>query len=860
MKKRTKIQSTLAVAVLCSLMNSAYAEEVPVYRAQADLTITGNQTTISDDSFPKITNDPSGLGKIPLMHYVGQDNVFVKNADGTYSNYGTSHSVHTNGRVLLSDQVIDMNKNKDGSTDLKKYWTTENNTLVALKQPNTLDVLKDTQLPPFLGGGLSVTSLYAKSFSVTVLENGAERTIKLPWATAIAQGQLGYYLHEAVKGKKNDLTSITLQDFKNAIQNYLNNTSAFTGNPDASFTDNCGFTYTKADLEALRDNIIGLEIEFDGLNANKTTTTNTSEDLMYSYKGVNVTAGSEWAPMDYSEPIKIAMEVPDNIAKMETGTYKYDENGFAGGQIYEYEAGEMATAFGIDLKHQYVTVKNLNTEENATVNMSLVNTIGDNPRVHTIDDPERLRRFLYVDDANLANNTTFKVGIYGYAGEENGLKTGGVADMIMLRNINNEGTADAEKETINIALGYVPELKDLTARTGEVILHKGGNGTAAKATWVLAYSSLEDIEKVNVVGVASEADGIFDSYTITPVVNNSYGSGDSTNSMGIRVESYTYEQSGVSENVKALADFHVTGDKVVRLQQDSFFRNAGGRELIDRHTGDNKRDNEVWADYWHGKVSSSSTYGRKISQSYNGYQVGYDTLMVPDYKNGNIYVGAYLSKIDSDSTVASGKGELDSVGFGLYGTWVGNRGHYIDGVISVNDLDNEFNYNTELDGKVTGDYSHRYYTAAAQYGYRKHYDKGFFVEPKLSMSIGYGEGTDYQLTNGINAKMDDYKNIIGKVGAYVGKEFGNKGNVYVGAFYAHNYAKDMKGVLSYDSNGKTATKDLDVVDLEDTWYEFNIGAKYALSSNSNIAVDYIKQTGSDIGNDWSLNCTYQFMF
>ncbi|MDO4736771.1 MAG: autotransporter outer membrane beta-barrel domain-containing protein, partial [Bacteroidia bacterium] len=525
-----------------------------------------------------------------------------------------------------------------------------------------------------------------------------------------------------------------------------------------------------------------------------------------------------------------------------------------------YAAGEIAPAFGIELKHQYVTVKNLDTEEDTIVNMTKVNTIGDNPRVQTIDDPELLRRFLYVDNAKLGNNTTFKVGIYGYTGEENGKKTGGVADVIMLKNINNEGTADAEKETINIALGYVPELKDLTAKSGEVILDKGTSADAKNATWVLAYSNAQDIEKVKVVGVASQADGIFDSYTITPVVNTSYGSQDSINSMGVRVESYTYEKSGIAENVKALADFHVTGDKVVRLQQDSFFRNAGGRELIDRHQDGAEHDNNVWADYYHGKVSSSSTYGRHISQSYNGYQVGYDTLMVPNYKNGNIYVGAYLSKIDSDSTIASGKGELDSVGFGLYGTWAGNRGHYIDGVISVNDLDNEFNYVNNMDGKVNGDYSHRYYTAAAQYGYRKHYDNGFFVEPKLSMSIGYGEAAEYQLSNGINAKMDDYKNIIGKAGAYVGKEFGNKGNVYVGAFYAHNYAKDMKGVLSYESSGKTATKDLDVVDLEDTWYEFNIGAKYALSPVSNIAVDYIKQTGSDIGNDWSLNCSYQLKF
>lgn len=857
MKRTTKIKSALATAVLCSLMTTAYAAEN--YRTQVDLTITGSQTTISDDSFPKITNDPSGLGTIPKMHYVGQDNVFVKNADGSFSKYGTSYGVHTNGRPFLSNEVFKMSQNFSGGGNIEKYWGTQNNILIALKEQNKLELLKDTPGVPFLGIPGGPPTLSAKSYSFTWLDNGVERTIKLPWATNIGQSQLGHYLHEVVRSKYKNLKTITLEDFKNAINNYLNGSSAFN-NPDASFTDNCGFTYTKADLEAFRDNIIGLEIEFDGLNADKGTGTNSSEEMLYSYKGVNVTAGSEWSPMDYSTPIKIAMAVPDNVDKMETGTYKYDENGFAGGQIYEYATGEMAPAFGIELKHQYVTVKNLNTEENTTVNMTKVNTIGDNPRVQSIDDPELLRRFLYVDNAKLGNNTTFKVGIYGYTGEENGKKTGGVADVIMLKNINNEGTDKSEKETINIALGYVPELKDLTAKTGEVVLHGGENGGADKATNVLAYSNAQDIEKIVVKGVASQADGIFDSYTITPVVGSYADANNSTNAMGVRVESYTYEQSGVAENVKALADFHVTGDKVVRLQQDSFFRNAGGRELIDRHQDGAEHDNNVWADYYHGKVSSSSTYGRHISQSYNGYQVGYDTLMVPNYKNGNIYVGAYLSKIDSDSTIASGKGELDSVGFGLYGTWAGNRGHYIDGVISVNDLDNEFNYANNLDGKVNGDYSHRYYTAAAQYGYRKHYDNGFFVEPKLSMSIGYGEAAEYQLSNGINVKMDDYKNIIGKAGAYVGKEFGNKGNVYVGAFYAHNYAKDMKGVLSYDSSGQTATKAMDVVDLEDTWYEFNIGAKYALSPVSNIAVDYIKQTGSDIGNDWSLNCSYQLKF
>ena len=841
MKRTTKIKSALATAVLCSLMTTAYAAEN--YRPQVDLTIKGSQTTISDDSFPRATDDYTGLGSIPKMHYVGRDDVYAKNSDGTYSKYGEAYGIHTNGRPLMTNMLLNIPMNKDvGKQQATKnqYWgvTDGYNTIVSLREITNMGLYGN---------------LRAKFYSLTVMENGVAKTMRFPWNDTNTN-RINQAIREIItadSNKHSDLRNVTLQDFKDAIQKVIDSDEMTAA---GQITDQ-GITYTKAELEALMNNLVGAELECDGANYTQTAERANEDEMLYSYKGIKVTEGSEWSPMDYSSPIKLVMEVPDTLDKVVTGTFKYDENGFAGGDVYEYKTGEMAPAAGFELKHQYVTVENLVTENNTIVNMTKVNTIGDNPRVQTIDDPEQLRRFLYAEEANVGNNTTFKVGIYGYTGEENGLKTGGVADMIMLKKLNNEGTGVDERETINIALGYVPEIKDLTAKSGEVLLHEGKNGQSAKATHVLAYCYSGDGMKIKVQGVESQADGVFDSYTITPVIAK-----QNNDVMAYYVKSYTYEKNGTAENVKALADFHVTGDKVVRLQQDSFFRNAGGRELIDRHQNDVEHDNNVWADYYHGKVSSSSTYGRHISQSYNGYQVGYDTLMVPNYKNGNIYVGAYLSKIDSDSTIASGKGELDSVGFGLYGTWAGNRGHYIDGVISVNDLDNEFNYANDIDGKVNGDYSHRYYTAAAQYGYRKHYDNGFFVEPKLSMSIGYGEGAEYQLSNGINAKMDDYKNIIGKAGAYVGKEFGNKGNVYVGAFYAHNYAKDMKGVLSYESSGKTATKDLDVVDLEDTWYEFNIGAKYALSPVSNIAVDYIKQTGSDIGNDWSLNCTYQFMF
>lgn len=826
MKKRTKIQSALAVAVLCSVMGSAYAAP-----EQQDLNITGVMETTSADTF---------TGTVPDMHYL--DTGYVKNADGTYSKITASM---TNGRPLMvNHSVNDVVNSRAGSNAYNAFWDLKdfNGNNSVTMQNTALHLLN-----PTIGSYLDRPQMFLNNVTIKYKDGGAEKEVTLNSAQLGGTTASSAYmeLRELLDSEKYDIKNLTIDEVKDAWKNATNLVDG-------------------KEIKDIVDEIEEIKIVFMGINVG-TKFSKDNQEVIYSYNNVNVAKGSEWAPMDYSAPIHLKRTYlnPSNYDILD-GDITVNATGSTGGKLFEN--GKQYDEEIVELKHTYITVKNLNLDENSTVNMVKLNTMGDNPRVNAIDDPEVLRRHLWVDNATLANGATFKVGLYGYAGVDeldskgNMSKVGGIADVILLKNgVKDSSVASDKKVNVNIALGYVPEIKGMTAISGEVNLFDGGTGSgnADKKAIVFSWAG-NDI--YNVKGVESKAEGVFDVYTITPVIEKHQDINHPNNAW--YVKSYTYENSGyVSENVKSIADFHVTGDKVVRLQQDSFFRNAGGRELIDRHQGDVEHDNNVWADYYHGKVSSSSTYGRHISQSYNGYQVGYDTLMVPNYKNGNIYVGAYLSKIDSDSTIASGKGELDSVGFGLYGTWAGNRGHYIDGVISVNDLDNEYNYNNYLDGKVNGDYSHRYYTAAAQYGYRKHYDNGFFVEPKLSMSIGYGEGAEYQLSNGINTKMDDYKNIIGKAGAYVGKEFGNKGNVYVGAFYAHNYAKDMKGVLSYDNrNGEIATKDLDVVDLEDTWYEFNIGAKYALSPVSNIAVDYIKQTGSDIGNDWSLNCSYQLKF
>ena len=175
--------------------------------------------------------------------------------------------------------------------------------------------------------------------------------------------------------------------------------------------------------------------------------------------------------------------------------------------------------------------------------------------------------------------------------------------------------------------------------------------------------------------------------------------------------------------------------------------------------------------------------------------------------------------------------------------------------------------------KVTGAFDTWATGLAAQYGYRKYTKNGWFIEPQLAVYVGQVEDCRYDLV-GENGKkqsldQDGFGAITAKAGLYIGKNIGDKGNLYMGAFVGHDYAKDMGISTKYKttqmgSTGLPITLDLsdsvNLPDSEDTWYELNIGGKYTISPTGSIYLDYSRTCKSDIGNDWKINGGLQWAF
>ncbi|WP_419045249.1 autotransporter outer membrane beta-barrel domain-containing protein, partial [Phascolarctobacterium faecium] len=96
----------------------------------------------------------------------------------------------------------------------------------------------------------------------------------------------------------------------------------------------------------------------------------------------------------------------------------------------------------------------------------------------------------------------------------------------------------------------------------------------------------------------------------------------------------------------------------------------------------------VWARYYRGELSADSNYDSSFSQDYTGFQGGIDK--VQDYKGGKLYTGIAVNRIDSNAGYTAGSGDLSSTGVGVYASWLGSKGHYLDVIARGSKLTNDF--------------------------------------------------------------------------------------------------------------------------------------------------------------------------
>ena len=265
----------------------------------------------------------------------------------------------------------------------------------------------------------------------------------------------------------------------------------------------------------------------------------------------------------------------------------------------------------------------------------------------------------------------------------------------------------------------------------------------------------------------------------------------------------------------------------------------------------------VWARYYRGELSADSNYDSSFSQDYTGFQGGIDK--VQDYKGGKLYTGIAVNRIDSNAGYTAGSGDLSSTGVGLYGSWLGSKGHYLDVIARGSKLTNDFKL-VDLSGNAAkADYDTWAYGISAEYGYRQDLNAGWFVEPQAELSLGHISRVDYTTSNGVSIRQDGVNSAIVRLGFLGGKEFsigGRPSNAYVKASLLHDFGGNG------GSTGYYGIKSLAMQtgDLTGSWYEIGLGANLGIAKNSNLYFDALKTLNSTVRTEWQFNAGLRFTF
>ena len=362
---------------------------------------------------------------------------------------------------------------------------------------------------------------------------------------------------------------------------------------------------------------------------------------------------------------------------------------------------------------------------------------------------------------------------------------------------------------------------------------------------VLTVTDLESGQNLNnFVGKESVMDDPLTRFLATPTVT--------VDGNDVKITQIDFEEAGASETVMTAADAQMAMGSMWRIE---------GNNLMKR-MGELRSDKEaakggVWARYYRGELSADSAYDREFSQDYTAFQGGIDK--VQDYKGGKLYTGIAVNRIDSNAGYTAGSGDLSSTGVGVYASWLGSKGHYLDVIARGSKLTNDFKLVDSSNNAAKADYDTWAYGISAEYGYRQQLNAGWFVEPQAELSLGHIGSVDYTMSNGGRIENDGVNSAVTRIGILGGKEFtigGRPSNAYVKASLLHDFG-GSGGATGYYGSDSLA---LQTGDLTGTWYEIGLGANLGIAKNSNLYFDALKTFGGDLRTDWQFNAGLRFTF
>lgn len=302
----------------------------------------------------------------------------------------------------------------------------------------------------------------------------------------------------------------------------------------------------------------------------------------------------------------------------------------------------------------------------------------------------------------------------------------------------------------------------------------------------------------------------------------------------------TSTYSGPSSLITSTTDLALMNGLVWRSQLTNLSDRMGTLRTMPQAAG-------AWARYNNGRLD-----GRGLEYDYSTIEVGFDAPV-----SSNFLVGVSFDYTIGDTDLNAGSADNDVYTLGLYGTYYGDNGGFVDLMAKIGRIDNEYNVANSA-GAEKGDYMMTGAIVGVEAGHRFDLAHNMFVEPQVQLSYSWLRATDYA-TNIRSVDFETIESLVARVGVMGGMKFAeNRGAAYLKASYNHDFLGNVDATMHAVNGSNNSAKISD--ELDDNWAEVSLGVSYSVTDTLNTFLDVGTGFGGDIDQKWSINFGARYAF
>lgn len=250
---------------------------------------------------------------------------------------------------------------------------------------------------------------------------------------------------------------------------------------------------------------------------------------------------------------------------------------------------------------------------------------------------------------------------------------------------------------------------------------------------------------------------------------------------------------------------------------------------------------------WARLYGSEQEYGpQSMTMRNTSIQVGTDGDLGGGWK-----VGGAFSYTDGSADYSLGDADTKAWSLGIYGTWLGEDGQFVDLMAKYHRLSTDFRLNN-----YDGSYDNNAFSVSAEYGWHLKLSELGFVEPQVELTYGRIMGDDFNAGTSVRVEQKDLETLIGRAGLRAGFYLPqNKGTVYARVSGAYDFLGDEE----YTARAGNRTETFKT-DLGGAWVEYAVGANFNLTDRCYTYVDLERTSGGETQENWRWNLGLRYVW